>query len=1325
MSQTRFPPFRPVRLLFGCARVCVHPYFSPCPKTASGVPVSSLCPAMNNSPKPRLLAALAAILNLLLVAVAAALEPGPLHVPVLTPPEPGPAALSVLAPTVLELSRVIAKPADPARIVSWDFQDANGQLILPSPADFDVRVADRAIPVTRVGFKRRPLYAPLRTRDLRVGNWLYLELAAPIAPGETVQVQVTDARMAGASLILTAVAAPERPSAAIHVNQEGYVPDLPKVAWVGAFLGTLGELKLPDGTGFELVDEATGAVLFQGLLARRPDVGFSSSPLPYQEALVADFSPFTCPGRYRLRVPGVGVSDPFRIAEDIAALFARTYALGLYHQRCGTALELPWTRFTHDVCHRAPATVPTTNLASVARVLADMTADYATNPRHTAPRLDSVDASLYPFVNTNAVDVSRGHHDAGDYSKYTIDSAGLIHHLVFAVDAFPGVGSLDNLGLPESGDGRSDLLQEAKWEADFLVQMQDADGGFYFLVYPRDRKYESDVLPDHGDPQVVFPKNTSATAAATAALAQIASSPLFRTQFPVESARYLAAARRGWAFLQAAIATYGRDGSYQKISHYGDVFMHDDELVWAAAELFAATGEVGFEAELKSHFDPNSRDTRRWTWWRLFEGYGAAVRSYAFAARSGRLPAAALDPVYLAKCEAEIVACAADLQRWGGQSAYGTSFPDASKRQRSAGWYFSAPRAFDLAVAYQIQARPEWLGTLVGQVDYEAGANPLNVSFLTGLGIQRPTVLISQYAMNDRRAVPPSGFPIGQLQTGFAWLDLYQRELGSLCVPGDGAATNAYPLYDRWGDTWNTATEAVVVDQARGLGTLAFLMARTPLRTQPWQARAASIALVAGAAPGTWAATLVASNCDLGPATIVWETADRVLAGGTNLTLTIARTGEQWVEAEAQLPDGCRVFAANRFLAARAPDPTLPTVTVTAPDPKACRSPADPGRFEILRGGDLTQPLTVTYAIGGTARNGTDYGWINGSQYNVTIGTVTLPAGAERASLIVNPRSSSALTNDSTVVITVSAKAGYNVGLPYQATATIQLHPTVNHPPTAQNLEAHLADALGVSITLAGSDPDSDPLEYVILTPPAGGTLTGQPPNLVYLPGPEFNGTDQFTYFVRDAEFASALATVTLTRDFSSSVCVYAFNDDFADGLGNMPGLTACGLARLDRGALRLDLLDDAVVTLLPATAVTVDDSTREVAIDVRIFAEGYLSYGKTTAPLLRLYRNWNAFLELRQDKWGRSPMVRGGAITVVSAADLAPALTPNQWHLISLRLTPDAYRVFVDGLQVSSVPSTDLRNWRLKGPLALEAGHFAGWLDWLEVRVTRAPAAP
>ena len=169
-------------------------------------------------------------------------------------------------------------------------------------------------------------------------------------------------------------------------------------------------------------------------------------------------------------------------------------------------------------------------------------------PVGTGPSLDSEASQLYPYVRKGRVDVSGGHHDAGDYSKYTTNSAELIHYLIFTVDSIPGAAELDNLGIPESADGISDILEEAKWESEFLSKMQDDDGGFYFLVYPKDREYESNVLPDKGDGQVVWPKNTVSTAAATAALAQCASSPQFKQHYPQLAAKYLSQAELGWAF---------------------------------------------------------------------------------------------------------------------------------------------------------------------------------------------------------------------------------------------------------------------------------------------------------------------------------------------------------------------------------------------------------------------------------------------------------------------------------------------------------------------------------------------------------------------------------------------------------------------------------------------------------------------------------------------------------------------------------------------------------------------------------------------------------
>ena len=461
----------------------------------------------------------------------------------------------------------------------------------------------------------------------------------------------------------------------------------------------------------------------------------------------------------------------------------------------------------------------------------------------------SVDTQLYPIIRTGKIDVSGGHHDAGDYSKYTINSAQLIHHLVFAADNFPGAGSLDNLGIPESGDGKSDLLQEAKIEADYLAKLQDDDGGFFFLVYPKHRKYESDVLPDAGDAQVVWPKNTAATAAAVGALADIGSSPLFKQQFPAESAIYLQKARLGWNFLMSAIQAHGKAGSYQKITHYGDLFTHDDELAWAAASMFAATGDPTYQQKFIEWYVPQAPETVRWGWWYLFEGYGCAARSYSFAVSSGRRVLADMDATQLAKTQAIIKTAGDAIATRVQRSAYGTPLDDASKRMMTAGWFFSGDRAFDITTRNAQETRSDWKNLLLACANYELGCNPLNVSFVTGAGQHQQHEIVHQYAQNDMREMPPSGFPLGNLQAGFAWTAMYKSNLSQMNYPFDWGSSNQYPLYDRWGDTYNTTTEFVVAQQARELASMCALAASAPGANSPWQTASAQIFCPSGFLP--------------------------------------------------------------------------------------------------------------------------------------------------------------------------------------------------------------------------------------------------------------------------------------------------------------------------------------------------------------------------------------------------------------------------------------------------------------------------------------------
>lgn len=368
-----------------------------------------------------------------------------------------------------------------------------------------------------------------------------------------------------------------------------------------------------------------------------------------------------------------------------------------------------------------------------------------------------------------------------------------------------------------------------------------------------------------------------------------------------------------------AIATHGKDGSYQKITHYGDVFMHDDELVWAAAAMFAATGDPIYQTKMKEWMpDPNSSNTRRWGWWRCFEGYGWAMRTYAFAARTGRLTPGQMDAAYLQKCENELIAAGNDQAARAAACAYGSSLPSQEKSWDQTGWNFSNDKGFDIAVAHQLNAQPGYLPAIVSNMNYEAGSNPLNMMFLTGLGWKRQHEIVSQYAHNDRRILPPSGLCLGNMQSGFTWIATYGSELGQLNYPSDSAPTNRYPLYDRWGDTYNTSTEFVLADLSMGLSSLAFLAGQTSTRTQTWKSATGTLTLpdnpVPCGSPAT--ATLNVPGMDLSAARVVWEARDqKPHIGGGTFEFSPAFPGAQWVEAEATWPDGRRVVASGTISA--------------------------------------------------------------------------------------------------------------------------------------------------------------------------------------------------------------------------------------------------------------------------------------------------------------------------------------------------------------------------------------------------------------------------
>ena len=64
-----------------------------------------------------------------------------------------------------------------------------------------------------------------------------------------------------------------------------------------------------------------------------------------------DFSDFKTPGRYYIAVPGTGRSFEFTIAPDIYREAFESAAYGVFAQRCGIALEPPYSQWRRIACH--------------------------------------------------------------------------------------------------------------------------------------------------------------------------------------------------------------------------------------------------------------------------------------------------------------------------------------------------------------------------------------------------------------------------------------------------------------------------------------------------------------------------------------------------------------------------------------------------------------------------------------------------------------------------------------------------------------------------------------------------------------------------------------------------------------------------------------------------------------------------------------------------------------------------------------------------------------------------------------------------------------
>jgi gliding motility-associated-like protein len=96
------------------------------------------------------------------------------------------------------------------------------------------------------------------------------------------------------------------------------------------------------------------------------------------------------------------------------------------------------------------------------------------------------------------------------------------------------------------------------------------------------------------------------------------------------------------------------------------------------------------------------------------------------------------------------------------------------------------------------------------------------------------------------------------------------------------------------------------------------------------------------------------------------------------------------------------------------------------------------------------------------------------------------------------------------------------------ATVAINITP-VNDTPIANDQSVVTPEDVAAPIVLIGSDVDTNPIVFTILTPPLHGALSGTGSAITYTPSTNYNGTDNFTFKVNDGTVDSNIATISIT----------------------------------------------------------------------------------------------------------------------------------------------------------------------------------------------------
>ncbi|MEV6692389.1 glycoside hydrolase family 9 protein [Micromonospora sp. NPDC051196] len=531
----------------------------------------------------------------------------------------------------------------------------------------------------------------------------------------------------------------------VRVNQVGYLPHGPKNATVVT--------DTTEALPWQL-KSASGAVLASGTTTPR-----GVDPASAQNVHSVDFSSYRTPGQgVTLTVDGE-VSHPFDISGTLYEQLRSDALQFFYIQRSGIAID------------------------------GDLVGEeYARPAGHlgVAPNQGDTDVPCQPGVCDYRLDVRGGWYDAGDHGKYVVNGGIATHQLLSTFErtknaATAGFGAAlgdGTLRLPERDNGVPDVLDEARWELEFLLRMQVPAGKpLAGMAHHKIHDQNWTGLPlqpeDDDELRELHPPSTAATLNLAAVAAQCAR--LFAPYDAAFAQRCGTAAKTAYAAAKANPTRYASPTDGNGGGAYDDSNV-TDEFYWAAAELYLTTGGATYLADLTAspHHTGDVFDARGFGWQSV-----AALGRLDLATVPSGLPTAEVTRIRKSVTDA-----ADGYLAEIAQQAYGLPMPGEPSSYFWGGNSNVINNAIVMATAFDLTGQAKYRDGAVQTMDYIFGRNALNISFVTGWGehaAQNQHSRIFGYQLDPSMPKPPAGSLAGGPNADLQ--DPFVEQLLAGCAP--------------------------------------------------------------------------------------------------------------------------------------------------------------------------------------------------------------------------------------------------------------------------------------------------------------------------------------------------------------------------------------------------------------------------------------------------------------------------------------------------------------------------------------------------------------